>query len=125
MFVLAEMKHVIRIPPHIFKIKLNDAIAEELNKKLANKVQNSIFEVILYFISFLFAMSPFCYVWLCVCVCVYLNVEWQNQNCSNTTFVGGGGKHVKSARVRSVTCDKTVATPHLVGGGFMLYACIK
>ncbi|KDR14462.1 DNA-directed RNA polymerase III subunit RPC8 [Zootermopsis nevadensis] len=38
MFVLAEMKHVIRTPPHIFHLKLNDAIAEELNKKLANKV---------------------------------------------------------------------------------------
>lgn len=38
MFVLAEMKHVIRTPPQIFNIKLNDAIAEELNKKLANKV---------------------------------------------------------------------------------------
>ncbi|KAJ9591771.1 hypothetical protein L9F63_001707 [Diploptera punctata] len=38
MFVLAEMKHVIRTPPHIFNLKLNDAIAEELNKKLANKV---------------------------------------------------------------------------------------
>jgi DNA-directed RNA polymerase III subunit RPC8 len=39
MFVLAEMKHVIRTPPHIFNMKLNDAIAEELNKKLANKVR--------------------------------------------------------------------------------------
>jgi hypothetical protein len=38
MFVLAEMKHVIRTPPDIFHLKLNDAIAEELNKKLANKV---------------------------------------------------------------------------------------
>lgn len=38
MFVLAEMKHVIRIPPHDFKKRLNDAISEELNKKLANKV---------------------------------------------------------------------------------------
>jgi hypothetical protein len=41
MFVLAEMKHVIRTPPHIFHLKLNDAISEELNKKLANKVQNN------------------------------------------------------------------------------------
>nr|CAD7428270.1 unnamed protein product [Timema monikensis] len=38
MFVLAEMKHVIRTPPWLFKMKLNDAIAEELNQKLANKV---------------------------------------------------------------------------------------
>jgi DNA-directed RNA polymerase subunit E'/Rpb7 len=41
MFVLAEMKHVIRTPPHMFHLKLNDAISEELNKKLANKVYNS------------------------------------------------------------------------------------
>jgi DNA-directed RNA polymerase subunit E'/Rpb7 len=40
MFVLAEMKHVIRTPPHMFHLKLNDAIADELNKKLANKVHN-------------------------------------------------------------------------------------
>ena len=40
MFVLAEMKHVIRTPPHMFHLKLNDAIADELNKKLANKVYN-------------------------------------------------------------------------------------
>lgn len=38
MFLLAEMKHVIRIPPHNFKKKLTDAISEELNKKLSNKV---------------------------------------------------------------------------------------
>ncbi|XP_026276992.1 DNA-directed RNA polymerase III subunit RPC8 [Frankliniella occidentalis] len=38
MFVLAEMKHVIRTPPWKFNVKLTDAIAEELNKKLANKV---------------------------------------------------------------------------------------
>ncbi|XP_046383702.1 DNA-directed RNA polymerase III subunit RPC8 [Ischnura elegans] len=38
MFVLSEMKHVVRIPPHKFHMNLNDAIYEELNKKLANKV---------------------------------------------------------------------------------------
>ncbi|XP_067003552.1 DNA-directed RNA polymerase III subunit RPC8 [Anabrus simplex] len=38
MFVLVEMKHVIRTPPWAFQMKLHDAIAEELNKKLANKV---------------------------------------------------------------------------------------
>ncbi|KAG8227184.1 hypothetical protein J437_LFUL003390 [Ladona fulva] len=38
MFVLSEMKHVVRIPPHKFHMNLNDAIFEELNKKLANKV---------------------------------------------------------------------------------------
>lgn len=39
MFVLAEMKNVTRIDPEMFDIKLNDAIATELNKKLANKVR--------------------------------------------------------------------------------------
>nr|CAI5846486.1 unnamed protein product [Callosobruchus analis] len=38
MFILAEMKNVTRIPPEQFHLKLNDAIAGELNKKLANKV---------------------------------------------------------------------------------------
>lgn len=38
MFILAEMKNVTRIPPDLFNLKLNDAIAGELNKKLANKV---------------------------------------------------------------------------------------
>ena len=38
MFVLAEMKNVTRIPPELFDLKLNDAIAGELNRKLANKV---------------------------------------------------------------------------------------
>lgn len=38
MFVLAEMENVTRILPEQFDIKLNDAIAGELNKKLANKV---------------------------------------------------------------------------------------
>ncbi|KAG5893157.1 hypothetical protein JTB14_000418 [Gonioctena quinquepunctata] len=38
MFILAEMKNVTRIAPELFNHKLNDAIAGELNKKLANKV---------------------------------------------------------------------------------------
>ncbi|XP_066256100.1 DNA-directed RNA polymerase III subunit RPC8 [Euwallacea similis] len=38
MFILAEMKNVTRILPEFFNMKLNDAIAIELNKKLANKV---------------------------------------------------------------------------------------
>ncbi|KAB0792505.1 hypothetical protein PPYR_14464 [Photinus pyralis] len=38
MFILVEMKNVTRITPDLFNIKLNDAIASELNKKLANKV---------------------------------------------------------------------------------------
>lgn len=38
MFVLVEMVDTVRIPPWTFHRKLNEAIAEELNKKLANKV---------------------------------------------------------------------------------------
>lgn len=40
MFVLVELKDTVRIPPTGFKYKLNDVIAEELNQKLANKVNN-------------------------------------------------------------------------------------
>lgn len=38
MFVLVEMVDTVRIPPWQFERKLDDSIAEELNKKLANKV---------------------------------------------------------------------------------------
>ena len=38
MFVLTEFKDIIRIPPEKFNCKLNDAITDELNRKLANKV---------------------------------------------------------------------------------------
>ncbi|XP_051569482.1 DNA-directed RNA polymerase III subunit RPC8 isoform X1 [Myxocyprinus asiaticus] len=38
MFVVVEMVDTVRIPPWSFQRPLNDAIAEELNKKLANKV---------------------------------------------------------------------------------------
>lgn len=38
MFVLAELKDTVRILPSSFKYKLNDVIADELNRKLANKV---------------------------------------------------------------------------------------
>lgn len=41
MFVLAELKDTVRIPPWKFKRKLNDAITDELNRKLANKVISS------------------------------------------------------------------------------------
>ncbi|XP_014296147.1 DNA-directed RNA polymerase III subunit RPC8 [Microplitis demolitor] len=38
MFILTQFKDVVKIPPWKFKIKLNDAISAELNRKLANKV---------------------------------------------------------------------------------------
>ena len=38
MFVLAEIKDTIRLPPVKFGLNLQEAITNELNKKLANKV---------------------------------------------------------------------------------------
>lgn len=38
MFVLAELKDTVRVLPSNFKYKLNDIVADELNRKLANKV---------------------------------------------------------------------------------------
>ena len=38
MFVLAEIKDTIRLPPKRFGVNLQEAIIDELNKKLANKV---------------------------------------------------------------------------------------
>lgn len=38
MFVLYEMKDLVRIPPDMFHLKLNNALESELNRKLANKV---------------------------------------------------------------------------------------
>ncbi|XP_046560323.1 LOW QUALITY PROTEIN: DNA-directed RNA polymerase III subunit RPC8-like [Haliotis rubra] len=38
MFVLAEMKDTVRLPPWLFNLDQKDAIIETLNKKLANKV---------------------------------------------------------------------------------------
>lgn len=40
MFVLAELKDTIRITPDLFQLKLVDAIKDEINRKLANKVRN-------------------------------------------------------------------------------------
>ncbi|XP_033631113.1 DNA-directed RNA polymerase III subunit RPC8-like [Asterias rubens] len=42
MFLLAEMTDTVRIEPWLFNVPLNDAIAEELNKKLANKVVHNV-----------------------------------------------------------------------------------
>lgn len=39
MFVAVEMVDTVRIPPWNFQRQFNEAIAEELNKKLANKVR--------------------------------------------------------------------------------------
>lgn len=38
MFVLVEMVDTVRISPWDFQRQINEAVAEELNKKLANKV---------------------------------------------------------------------------------------
>ena len=39
MFVLAEIKDTIRLPPIKFGMNLQEAIMNELNTKLANKVK--------------------------------------------------------------------------------------
>lgn len=39
MFILAELKDTIRIPPEMFNLKLIDAVKDEINRKLANKVE--------------------------------------------------------------------------------------
>lgn len=38
MFALAELKDTIRIAPEQFNLKLIEAIRDEINRKLANKV---------------------------------------------------------------------------------------
>lgn len=43
MFVLAELKDTIRIPPEMFNLKLVDAVKDEINRKLANKVEELVF----------------------------------------------------------------------------------
>lgn len=38
MFIVSEMRNIVRIPPDLFHLNLKDAVTIELNKKLANKV---------------------------------------------------------------------------------------
>lgn len=38
MYKLAELHHMVRIPPWLFGVQLNDAIISEINKKLSNRV---------------------------------------------------------------------------------------
>lgn len=40
MFVLSEMTDVVKVPPWMFHLKLNEAVEQELNKKFSNKVKN-------------------------------------------------------------------------------------
>ncbi|XP_072759373.1 DNA-directed RNA polymerase III subunit RPC8 [Anoplolepis gracilipes] len=42
MFILAELKDTVRILPSNFRYKLNDVVADELNRKLANKVYKDV-----------------------------------------------------------------------------------
>lgn len=46
MFVLAKLQDVVRIPPWMFDRCLNDAIADELNRKLANRVLYSVCDIV-------------------------------------------------------------------------------
>ncbi|MPC34056.1 DNA-directed RNA polymerase III subunit RPC8 [Portunus trituberculatus] len=47
MFQLAEIRHMVRIPPWLFGQTLNDAVIEELNRKLANKMKHLPFRILL------------------------------------------------------------------------------
>lgn len=40
MFVIAELKDTIRIPPWLFKSAIPETIRNEINRKLANKVSS-------------------------------------------------------------------------------------
>lgn len=42
MFALAELKDTIRIAPEQFNLKLVEAIRDEINRKLANKVSGNV-----------------------------------------------------------------------------------
>lgn len=42
MFVIAELKDTIRVPPWLFKLKLPETVRDEINRKLANKVRNGL-----------------------------------------------------------------------------------
>lgn len=42
MFVLAELKDNVRIAPDQFHLKLVDAVRDEIDRKLANKVRQSL-----------------------------------------------------------------------------------
>lgn len=50
MFLLVELKETIRIPPDLFHLPLHEAISEELNRKLANRVRIFIDLLVLVFI---------------------------------------------------------------------------
>ncbi|XP_027730030.1 DNA-directed RNA polymerase III subunit RPC8 isoform X3 [Vombatus ursinus] len=72
MFVLVEMVDTVRIPPWQFERKLNDSIAEELNKKLANKV--------VYNVG--------------LCICLYDITKLEDAY----VFPGDGASHTKAMR---------------------------
>lgn len=57
MFLLAELKDTIRIPPEIFHMKLIDAVKDEINRKLANKVKNELFTFKFYCNCFILKLT--------------------------------------------------------------------
>ncbi|KAJ6656355.1 hypothetical protein lerEdw1_003858 [Lerista edwardsae] len=78
MFVLVEMTDTVRIPPWQFERKLNDAITEELNKKLANKVVYN--------------------VGLCICLYDITKLE------DSYIFPGDGASHTKERKKCNFMC---------------------
>lgn len=70
MFLLAELKDTIRIPPETFHMKLIDAVKDEINRKLANKVTDLL--LLLTFYLFFFCSSVQ-YLHYCTIFHLYIN----------------------------------------------------
>lgn len=65
MFLLAELKDTIRIPPEMFQMRLIDAVKDEINRKLANKVSTNEPKTILHHFSIAKQKSNFKYFRFC------------------------------------------------------------
>ena len=48
MFVLAVIKDVIRIPPNAFAADQTEAVADEINRKFANKVRETAWHAFIF-----------------------------------------------------------------------------
>lgn len=95
MFVLAELKDTVRIPPVEFKQKLNDAITDELNRKLANKVKYynlfKFYDIILLIKSklLIYLLKVYLNVGLCIALHDITKIE------ESYIFPGDGASHTK------------------------------
>ncbi len=93
MYVLTELRDVIRIPPKLFHLTQEEAIADELNKSLANKVCQL---KMLIFRSEFNSCSQFqviINVGLCICLFDITKIE------ESFIFQGDGAAHAKSKHI--------------------------